>query len=165
MSNRERARSDMLCHVVLTIEWIASCGRAGGFQLSIHRVCTGCAILMQTGSGPSLSITRCHLCHLPYSRDPLLDLSRLKLRRASFHIWIALLISFTLLYLSFLPLFLSLSHALPLSLAIFHLFAFTLCQDKILHTFPRGTNVEKYARVTTMRYVNKRMHALVQTRS
>ncbi|EGI59430.1 hypothetical protein G5I_12417 [Acromyrmex echinatior] len=58
-SNWERARSDMLCHVVLTIEWIASCGRDGGYQLSIqaHRVCMGCAILMQTGSGPSLEPT------------------------------------------------------------------------------------------------------------
>ncbi|KYM98740.1 hypothetical protein ALC62_10708 [Cyphomyrmex costatus] len=58
-SNWERARSDMLCHVVLTIEWIARCGRDGGYQLSIqaHRMRTGCAILMQTGSGPSLEPT------------------------------------------------------------------------------------------------------------
>lgn len=65
---------------------------------------TGCAILMQTGSGPSLGITRCQLCHLPCSRDLLLDMSRFNPQLASFRIWIASLISFTLLCLSLLTL-------------------------------------------------------------
>lgn len=80
----------------------AAAERCGGCQhgrqlsMQAHRVSTGCAVLMQTGSDPSLGITRCQLCHLPYSRDSRLDLSRLNPRRASFRIWtLALLLRFS----------------------------------------------------------------------
>jgi len=68
--------------------------------------CTGCAVLMQTGGGPSPGITRCQLCHLPYCRDSRLDLSRLNPRDV-----------FRLV--SYLDFSLSLSLSLSLSFSLF----------------------------------------------
>lgn len=124
-------------------------GRGGGLPIQAHRARTGCAILMQTGSGPSLSITR---CHLSYSRDPPLDLSRLE-PRASFRVWIASLSRF--LHASMSPCF----SLLPPLLAIFHLSRLPCARIKSSLATVR-TWIQVYARGKN---VNKRMHALVRT--
>lgn len=146
-SNRKRARSDVLCHVVLTIEWIPSGGcstRSPALNAGAHRARTGCAVLMQTGSGPSLGITRCQLCHLPYSRDSRLDLSRLNPRRASFRIWT--LVALALLSVRFFHLFLSLSRSHSVA-RNFPPFAFTSRQDKVLRSFFREwRSIDEYVR-------------------
>lgn len=113
----------------------------------------------------------------PHSRDSRLDLSRLNPGRASFCIWTLSfsLVSLAFLYVSFAPfchslglsfsLYLSLLRSFSPSLAIFHLSYLPCVKDKVLRTLSKGTSIDEYVRVTTARYENKRMHALVQTRS
>jgi len=91
------------------------------------------------------AITRCQLCHLPYSRDSRLDLSRLSPRRASFRIWSASL-----------PLSLSLSFLLRVPFPLFPpLSQFSAFRIYLVlgqgpsRLLPR----HEYARVTTAKYM------------
>lgn len=95
-------------------------------------------------------ITRCQLCHLPYSRDSRLDLSRLSPRHASFRVWSASLsLSFLLCFSVFyVPLFSS--SPPPFSLSQFSAF----CIYLVLGQGPsRLLPRYEYARATTAKYV------------
>lgn len=112
------------------LRWLCAASLALGSECRcIGCTRTGCAVLMQTGGGPSLGITRCQLCHLSVLPRLSTRFEQTRpARRASFRIWTACLSlslsphsRFSLVRL--LPPFVFPSHFLytsfPLSLSIY----------------------------------------------
>lgn len=155
----------------VTSYWLSNrytkAAEAASFSMQAHRNARAQDVqfLCKLAAAQVPGITRCQLCHLPYSRDSRLDLSRLSSRRASFRIWSASLslslVSLMLLYVFYIPFF-SLSPPLSLSLAIFRLSHLPCTRTRSFAPSPEirvcaGNNCEVC--------VNKRMHALIRTRS
>lgn len=73
-------------------------------EASVFRVGTGCAVLMQTGVGPSLGITRCQSCQVARMHNPLTRSTYYSVSLTRFiftHTFSSLLFFYTYIYLVF----------------------------------------------------------------